>query len=222
MTQKIDKLTFESADKSNLFYNGPGEFLVKAICDYLKASPWTDFFGEAIDDYRRMDYSHRQLPALRIYSPRMSKEYDSWFVDGDIRMDVILPSDIRRRETQVLQDTIASALLQEFRRPDGFAALAEIVPGLNELGKRYDANKDLGFEWQDQIVPLTQITMNFRVDLRIWDDYLEKTDRTKESPFTAVLGDLRQIVTDIAAVPGEDGSEEVVEVQVGIDQEIEE
>lgn len=211
---KIENLIYKD-ERTGLFYDGPGEFLVLRMVEMLKKeSPWCAFFGEAIDPYRRMDYPFSSLPALRVYSPRLVKEYDSWFIDGDVRLDIILPSDIRRRETQQVQDTVAAALLQEFRKPAQFEALRAQVPGLNELGKRFEVNKDLGFEWSDKIVPLTQVTMNFRIDLREWDEYLEETNRTKDSPFEEVLADLRRVVTQIAA-EDDSGSTQVV---VGLDQ----
>ena len=56
-------------DTTNLFFDGPDEFLVKAICALLLKDPvWPQFFADRIDPYRRMDYSIRELPALRIYT----------------------------------------------------------------------------------------------------------------------------------------------------------
>jgi hypothetical protein len=86
------------------------------------------------------------------------------------------------------------ALLHQFRRPKFFVEMGEVVPGLNELGKRFEYDKSLGFEWNDTVVPLTQITLSFKIDLRAWDSYLEQTNRTKDSPFKETLGDLRRLV----------------------------
>ena len=172
-------------------------------------------FGDFIDPYKRMDYAIRNLPALRMYSDGYVKEYESWFINGEMVCDVIWPASLRRKDLQQLQDTMSSALLQQFRRITFFNEVENAeqdedrrdrlkgykrigVPGLNELGKRYTVNKSLGFELsENQIVPLTQITVNFRVDLRIWDDYLRENLRTKDDPFEQTLGELEQIIADV-------------------------
>jgi hypothetical protein len=58
-------------------------------------------------------------------------------------------------------------------------------------------NKELGFHWGDNIVPVTQITANFRLDLRIWDDYLTSQGRTKEDPFEVTLAQLDTIIATV-------------------------
>jgi hypothetical protein len=185
----------ETATKAEPFYNGPAEFLVREIAKKLiEVEEFALVFGDSIYPYMRQDFSIRELPGMRIYNDRATKDFESWFLEGEIKCDVILPADIRRDETQQLQDTIAAALLQQFRRPKFFVEMGEVVPGLNELGKRFEYDKSLGFEWNDTVVPLTQITLNFKIDLRAWDSYLEQTNRTKDSPFKETLGDLRRLV----------------------------
>lgn len=211
MTERIDKFQPE------LFLDGPVEFLVKKVASEIaNVEEFADIFSEFIDPYRRMDYPTRALPALRIYNEHSLKEFESWFIVGDLKLDVIFPPSIRRNETQQLQDTIAAALLQQFRRPTFFNTVGEGVPGLNELGKKFDVDKSLGFDWEKEIVPLTQITLNFRLDLRIWDDYLENSLRTKDDPFNKTLGALKRIVTTIQ---GMRDNNETVDVTVPLDQQ---
>lgn len=195
MTERIDQIQYEDETPgTTLFMDGPGEFLVARIVDQILSVPqFKVIFGDSVDPYRRMDYGIRNLPALRVYNENLVKEFDSWFINGEIKLDVIFPPNIRRKETQQLPDTIASALVQQFRRPEMFVELMNIVPGLNELGKFFSVDKSLGFEWNEQLAPLTQITVNFRLDLRQWDLYLENTGRTKDSPFEVVLGDLTKL-----------------------------
>ena len=141
-----------------------------------------------------MDYSIRSLPALRIYSEMGRKEFDSWFVSGELKCDIIWPANIRRVEHTQVQDTLVSAIVQQFRRPGFFDAVELSVPGLNEMGKTVEWDKSLGFSMsEDEVVPLTQVTLNFRIDLREWDEYLEQTNRTKDSPFEPVLAELTRI-----------------------------
>lgn len=224
MAERIDLLTnapdSQTAEKQigSPFFTGPAEFLVQEMKRQLLLVPqWTKIFGDYIDCYKRMDYSMRNLPALRIYNDDARKEYESWFVEGDIKADLILPAVLRRNELQQVQDTLSMALLQQFRRPTFFELMSGIVPGLNELGKRFAVDKSLGFEWEEAWVPLTQITINFRLDLRVWDDYLEETDRTKDSPFEKVLGDLDRIVSTIQGLKDDS---EVAEIEVVTDQKI--
>lgn len=199
--------------KANPFLDGPTEFLIKCIADEINNVPqFSAIFLNFIDPYMRMDYPVRALPALRIYNKSWTKDAESWFINGDVTLDCIWPPSIRREETQSLPDTVSSALCQQFRRPTFFNTLVERVPGLNELGKVFGVEKSLGFEWQDALVPLTQITVNFRLDLRVWDKYLEQTNRTKDSPFAEVLGNLESIATVIKALR----DDETTDVQLGL------
>ncbi len=202
-------------DTTNLFFDGPDEFLIKVICKLLLSDPlWPQFFADRIDPYRRMDYSIRELPAVRIYTEGDEKQGESWFIVGNIKADVIFPASIRRDQTQQIQNTLASALLQQFRRPAFFAKCNELVPGLNELGKIFSSDKSLGFAWNEEYVPLTQLTLNYRIDLRQWDNYLEYTGRTKDSPFSPVLSDFRRMVDQIAALKTDDVDSEELTVDI--------
>ncbi len=219
MSERIDKIVYTKDDSGaqiseDPFMNGPAEFLVQEVVRQLKAvDQWKLIFSDFIDPYMRMDYSIRSLPALRIYNKLASKQFESWFVEGDLLADIILPPSLRRNETQQVQDTLCSALLQQFRRPLFFDTLSTRVPGLNELGKRFSYDKSLGFEFEETEAPLTQITINFRLDLRVWDDYLEQTDRTKDSPFEKVLANLKTVA---ATIEGLRDDNETVEVSMEV------
>lgn len=220
MTERIDQLQYDTPlvpgttpIDNDPFFNGPGEFLCKAVADQLLlSSHWTLIFGDRIDPYRREDYSERELPALRIYNERGTKEFDSWFIEGDLMIDLILPASIRRIETQQIPDSLVSALIQQFRRPNFFKTLYGIVPGLNELGRRVTYDKSLGFQWTDTVVPLTQITVNFRIDLREWDEYLESTNRTKDDPFDPVITDLTKIASVLQGLQSSEQEDPDVEI----------
>lgn len=217
--QRIDSIVYQTAatsegQETTLFLTGPAEFLCHEIAEHLKADPvWAVVFADNIDAYKRMDYSVRSLPALRVYNNTYTKEFESWFLNGEIVCDLIFPANIRRRETQQLPDSLTAALMQQFRRPTFFEAMCEKVPGLNELGKRFDVDKSLAFEWQDEIIPLTQMTVNFRIDLRQWDNYLEFDNRTKADPFIRTLDDLERMVTSIRVSEDED-------IEIDVDQDL--
>jgi hypothetical protein len=215
----METLASERIDNfaANPFLDGPTEFLVKTMAaELVKVPQFKLIFAEYIDCYRRMDYPIRGLPALRLYNNAFVKEFESWFITGDIICDVIFPASLRRIQTQQLQDTISAALLQQFRRPSFFTACEALVPGLNELGKTFSVDKSRGFQWNDDLVPLTQITVNFRLDLREWDLYLEAQDRTKDDPFERTLGDLGEIITTIQALRDNDD----VDLTITTDQQV--
>ncbi len=200
------------------FLTGPAEFLCYEISKQILAVPqWVKIFGEYVDPYMRMDYPLRGFPAVRIFNRTYTKSAESWFIEGDIVMDLIFPPSLRRRENQQIMDTVSSAMLQQFRSPKMFEALTDLVPGLNELGKRFDVDKSLAFEMgETDLAPLTQVTLNFRLDLREWDSYLESDNRTKDDPFNRTLANLDRIVTVIQGLR----DDEDVDVTIGADQRV--
>lgn len=196
---------------ADIFLSGPAEFLAKNIAEQTKLVPqFQAVFGPAIDSYLRMDYSMRDLPALRIYNTSYGKDFDSWFVTGDLTFDIILPASTRRKLLSQYQDTLTSALCSQLRRPSFFAAMCNLIPGLNELGKEFHADKTMGFKFGDTLVPATQIVTNFRLDLREWDNFLMSDNRTKDDPFEKTLEDLTMIHTVIKAQ--DDNENEVLQI----------
>jgi hypothetical protein len=215
VSERIDRLKYEETTRpstregieSDLFLTGPGEYLCARIADSLKAEdgPWRKLFGTSIDPYKRMDFSIRELPAMRVYIEHYRKEYESWYINGEVLIDLIWPAALRRNELEQIPATVASALMQQFRRPEWFSALCQVVPGLNELGKIVDVDKAMGFELaEDEVVPMTALTFNFRMNLAEWDEYLEADYRTKDDPFLRTLGDLSRIYTKIQGVTAGD------------------
>lgn len=215
--ERIDRLIYEKdssgiENRNNLFYNGPVEFLVKRIAKKLKlVEPFSRLFSDEIYGYMRMDFSIRSLPGIRIYNGVYNKLHESHYIEGEIKADIIYPANLRRDEVQQIQDTVSGAIVQQFRRPSFFEELCTEVPGLNELGKTINVNKELGFQVDSEEVPLTQITLNFRLDLKVWDYYLEQTNRTKDSPFEEILGDLDKIIGTIQAMRDDNATIEKTE-----------
>lgn len=223
MTSRIEKVIgvgpkkSGSPSKPNPFISSPAEFLSKWVAlELCKEEAFTRIFGSYIDAYPRNDYPTRALPALRLYDKGYRKEFDSWFITGTLYIDIIIPANIRRYETQEVPDVLSAALLQQFRRPTFFKSLCELIPGLNELGKTFEVDKDLAFVWEKEQVPLTQIKANFRIDLREWDKFLESDDRTKDDPFERTLGDL-----DLLAGVIEGYREDTKELEIEIEQSLE-
>lgn len=219
--ERSDLAKPDPATDLSIYINGPAELLVRTCVEQLRSVPeWAALFGITEDDpegyldsYQRMDYPIRALPALRVYNSNYDKEFESWFIEGDLVMDLIWPATLRREDQQQLQDTVSAALLQQFRRKPFFNAVSEKVPGLNQLGRSFRVDKSKGFEWQDEIVPLTQIRVNFKIDLRQWDLYLEANDRTLEDPFEYTLKNLEQIVTTVQGLRDDNKTIEVDDVK---------
>lgn len=206
MADKIDHLV------PDLFKDGPAEYLTKHVADAIRSEPhFKAVFGESVVDYDKEDFSMRELPALRVYNFDYTKETESHYIIGDIHMDVIFPASIRREQTEEYQSRIANALLQQFRRPNFFEDMKLKVPGLNELGKVFRVQKNLGFQntGMSDECPATHIVLNFRLDQKVWDAYLESQGRTKDEPFDKTLENLREIAAEIAALR-EDGSTQIV------------
>ena len=192
--EKIDAI-------ATTFLSGPTEYLARNVCaEIAKVPQFKAIFGSNIDAYQRVDYSMRELPAVRVYNENWRKEFESWFIVGELLVDVIFPASLRRQQGQDFQDILTAALCQQFRRDDFFVALCSVNQGLNELGKTFDVDKSLGFNFGKGTdpVPLSQIRVNFRIDLRQWDLFLESDDRTKADPFERTLADLELITTTIA------------------------
>ena len=199
----IDKL------KINPFIDGPAEALVKAVAASIATTPeWKYIFSDNIDVYERIDYSFRALPALRVYCQHYRKEQESHYINGELVLDVLYPASLRREELQRFQDIVSSAMVQQFRRESIFQTLRAQVPGLNELGKIFEVDKSLGLVMEDGACPITQMKPNFRIDLKIWDAYLESTGRTKDDPFNVTLKDLVSVVAGIIPVR-DDGTQDI-------------
>ncbi len=205
-----------------LFLDGPIEYLCKVIAsELLKVPQFKAVFGEFIDGYKRMDYSIRALPVARIYNQNASKSSDTAFITGDLLVDIIFPASLRRDEVQQIIDTISGAIWQQFRRAPFFFAVRALVPGLNELGRVLSVDKSLGYLWQssedeDEIVPMTQFTVNFKVDLAIWDDYLTAQCRTVEDPFERTLKELEKINVLMRGVEGTEPTPAEIELETEI------
>lgn len=210
---------------ANPFLDGPTEFLTKTVCEEIvKVPAFALTFGDFIDHYMRMDYAVRNLPALRIYNSTYAKTAESWYIEGELTADIIWPASLRRGQLQLLPDMVTAALIQQFRRPTFFRNVCARVHGLNTLGKTMRVDKGAAFEIKDgELVPLTQISIDFRIDLSAWDRWLEEDARTKDEPFERTLQDLAVFIGKIGAVRDDATAEELAaqennEVEIGVEQ----
>jgi hypothetical protein len=180
----------------------PGDKIVATLVDAIKAEPvFSRIFGSSVYGYKRMDIGVREMPAMRIYNDTGRKEAETWYLNGDVKLEVILPASTRRQDLQRLSDLMTSALIAWFRAQPTFRTVAAKVPGLNQLGWFFSFDKSLAFQpgADSDPCPLTQITVNYRVLLNEWDAYLESDDRTSEEPFRRTLADLERIYVETIA-----------------------
>jgi len=210
---------------ANPFLDGPTEFLTKTVCaELVKVPAFSLVFGEFIDHYMRMDYAVRNLPALRVYNNTYAKTAESWYIEGELIADLIWPASMRRDELQLLPDMVTAALIQQFRRPTFFRNVLATVHGLNVLGKVMRVDKSAMFEISDQnFVPLTQVVIDFRIDLSAWDRWLEEDARTKDEPFERTLANLATFIGKIGAVRDDASNADLAaqannEVEIGLEQ----
>lgn len=190
MTNRLDVLD------SPTWFDQPGELIVNHLAVELKKDPViARIFGDRVEPYMRMDFGVRELPAVRMFNPTGRKDSETGYLTGEIKMDVIFPPSVRRAELQKYPDRVVSMLLAQFRRQSFFTSMRALVPGLNELGRSYSFDKALGFVPKDaeELCPLTQITVGWRILLADWDLYLESDDRTPNDPFEKTLGDLETL-----------------------------
>lgn len=174
----------------------PGDKVVATFVAALQAEPtFADIFGESIYPYKRLDIGARELPAIRVYSDTGHKEGETWYAGSELTVDVIFPLSTRRDDLQTFADTVTAAIMAEFRRPSLLAAMIAEVPGFNRIGWTLDYDKGLMFQPadEDDPVPMTQITADWRVLLAAWDKYLEADGRTVDEPFQRTLEALRTI-----------------------------
>lgn len=209
----------EDAIKDKLFLDGPGEAVVNSTVDeFKKIAQFQQLFSDSIANYERDDFGISSLPAIRFFNESYRKETESHYITGELKCDIILPPSLRREEVQNVQDVLSAAMIQQFRSPMFFEALKIVIPGLNELGKTFDVDKSKAMVWNDDLCPMIRMTINFRIDQKIWDAYLEREGRTKDRPFEVTLGNLKKILGRIDGVPAEDAS--VVDVTLGTSQKI--
>lgn len=200
------------------FLGGPADLLCHFLAQEIrKVKQFKLVFGEFIDEYKRQDYGIRNLPALRFYNVTGTKTSQNGWITGDVICDCAFPASLRREDCQILQDVVSGALFQQFRRHEFFLRMRELVPGLNELGRQLSYDKALGLVVEEDIVPLTQFTINFKLDLRAWDDYLTDQARTVEDPFEKTLEELEQVIFTIRGQS--DVAESTQDVEIGAEAE---
>lgn len=231
-------------DLTTAFLEGPGQFIVLRLLQQMaKVKPFADLFGpltvgpvvegSALDasqrwaDYSRQDWSLRQLPVVNLYeSGSEDKQSSNAYLTGELTLAVFWPASLRRSDWARVPAAFRGAILN-FLESDLVQAMLdehysverpEKVPGLNELGKNVTWSPVVEGLVESEMVPVTMVSIKYRVDLRSWYRYLEHTDRTKEQPFDKTLSDLTLIRGEYDGIPATDVAaiEAIVEDKINV------
>lgn len=195
------------------FLSSPGEDLVnKLMFQMNKIKGFKELFGEfkskeqqkSTDqqrwaDYNRQDWSIRQLPAINIFeSQSETKQAENGYITGNISIQVFWPANFRRSDLSRVPSAYKGAMLGFFSSDFCKDMLDELyynqrpekVYGLNELGKNLTWSPNVEGLVESELVPVTILEVQYRIDLRAWYRALEYMGRTKENPFAVTLDDL--------------------------------
>lgn len=210
--QKINQGTLDAA-----FLSTPGEDIVPKTLLQLSSIPqFVQLFGKYTSDtsgnktsdqqrwadYQRMDWSTRQLPAINVFEAGTeNKDSDQAYLRGSVQIQVFWPANFRRSDLARVPATF-KGILQNFFSSDYVKDMLDElyyiqrpmkVYGLNEYGKTLSWSPNVEGMVEDELVPVTILDVQYRIDLRSWYRALEFMERTKENPFQKTLGPLTNI-----------------------------
>ena len=223
----------KESDLITLFLDSPGQFLVRKLIQQMGQVPgFVNLFGAPVfgsaengfrleqagkwADYGRQDWSIRQLPAIAIYEAEAEDKMGrNSYVNGTIQIQVCWPASFRRSDLSRIPAAFKGALMNFFESKLATSMLDEIyfhvrpekVPGLNELGKVMNWSPNTEGLVENDFVPVTMVSVKYRLDLRSWYRYLEFDNRTIDQPFDRTLADLTQIGGEYDGVPKEDATQ---------------
>lgn len=201
----------KQADITREFLSSPGDDLVVKTVRQLASIPaFVKLFGPYTDDkdqqrwapYQRMDWSLRQLPAMNIFeSNTESKDSDQAFLTGTVSFQIFWPANFRRNDLARVPAAFKGVMENFFNSQWVRDMLDELywitrpmkVYGLNEYGKTMTWVPQTEGIVETELVPVTQVDANYRIDLRAWNRALEFMGRTKDDPFSQSLYDLTVI-----------------------------
>lgn len=211
--QRINQTSLDAS-----FLTGPGEDLVAKTLLQLSSVPqFVKLFGpyksdasgnknsdqQRWADYQRMDWSLRQLPAINVFEAQdLNRDSDQAFLRGTVQIQAYWPANMRRGDLARVPATF-SAILENFFSSDYVAKMLDPhftierpmkVFGLNEYGKTLNWSPNVEGLVETELVPVTILNVQYRIDLRAWYRQIDFTTRTKANPFVAnQIGQLTEI-----------------------------
>lgn len=226
-------MELKESDLINTFIDAPGQFLVRSLIQQMAQVPgFVQLFGVPKfssaatgfrleqagkwADYARHDWSIRQLPAIAIYEAEAEDKISrNAYINGTLQIQVCWPASFRRSDLSRIPTAFKGALVNFFESKLVTSMLDEIywhqrpekIPGLNELGKVINWSPNTEGLVESDFVPVTLVSVKYRLDLRSWYRYLEFDDRTIDQPFDRTLADLTQIGGEYDGVPAADATQ---------------
>lgn len=221
--------TIKDSNIDKIFLTGPGEMIVANTLLQMSniqnatGAAFTQLFGpytagnqqQRWADYSRFDWSIRQLPVINVYEAEsQDKTSSNAWINGAINLMALWAPNQRRSDLSRVQMAFNGAIQNFFESQQVIDMLDEIywherpakVPGLNEYGKVMTWSPNVEGLVEDQLVPVTLVSIKYRLDLRAWYRALEFQNRTKQAPFYNSLSDLTVIGGDYIGVIKDDGS----------------
>lgn len=212
----------KESDLIKNFLTGPGEFIVARTLQQMASVPaFRAIFGpfaaltdkdtglpvgakdeQRWADYNRYDWSMRQLPTINVYEAESEdKTSPNAWLNGTVNIQVFWPPNQRRSDWSrvpasfkgALQGFFESQLLTDMLDELYFIQRPAKVPGLNEYGKIMVWSPNIEGIVEAEFVPVTLVSVKYRIDLRAWYRAMEFDNRTKQDPFNRPLSDLKQI-----------------------------
>lgn len=228
--------TIRQADLDGIFLTGPGEELVAktllqmSLIQNNTTNAFVQLFGpytpakpgqnqtanQRWADYARYDWSIRQLPAINVYEAESEdKTSSNAWLNGAVNIMVLWPPNQRRSDWSRVPAAFKGALQNFFESQYVRDMLDELywierpakVAGLNEYGKTMVWTPNVEGIVENEMVPVTLVSVKYRIDLRAWYRALEFQNRTKQQPFQTPLSDLTVIGGDYNGVPDSDGDD---------------
>lgn len=222
-----------------LFLTSPGESLVASTLLQMSSiqnqygAAFTQLFGpytppkpgqnqtanQRWADYSRYDWSIRQLPAINVYEAETEdKTSSNAWLNGTVNIMVLWGPNMRRSDWARVPMAFKGALQNFFESRYVRDMLDELywiqrpgikVPGLNEYGKIMTWSPNVEGIVENESVPVTIMSVKYRLDLRAWYRALEFQSRTKADPYLTPLSPLTKITGDYEGLRDDETTVEV-------------
>ncbi len=202
--QRINQASLDAS-----FLTGPGEDIVPKTLLQLSAIPqFVTLFGpyksdasgnkksdqQRWADYQRMDWSIRQLPVINVFEAEsLNRDSDQAFLRGTVQIQAYWPANMRRGDlarvpatfSAILENFFSSHYCTDMLDPHFTIQRPMKVFGLNEYGKMLTWSPNVEGLVENELVPVTILNVQYRIDLRAWYRQLHFTTRTRQNPFVA-------------------------------------
>jgi len=176
--------------------NLPTSKLSNLIIEYfVNYNDWTkQAFQSAQYTYSKDDLNSMQRPSIFVYSIKSDIHSFSYANRGDLKFEIRLSLKEQRQELMFefiqLQNLLELIILQ--RKLEDYCK--QHMGGLWWIGKKFNFN---GSKINDNADPMLLLTIDYKIDLMIYNDTLEKNGYSLESPDEQVYDHVDKLYLDI-------------------------